>query len=121
MPCRRIAARLLAGLLLSGLTAPAGAFTTGLDASWADTNPVPRGDCLRFLVKAWPDKIYRGRVSPHDCLVKAIKDYRYGDHEEAMGWLQAALCPDRDAQQQLVRQAPAVFDYLMSRYGTEVH
>lgn len=99
---------------------PAWAFARELDALWRDTNPVPRGNCLHFLVKAWPYKIYRERTSAHDCLVKAITDYRNGDHEEAMGWLQAAFCPDREAQQILVRQAPAVLDYLLTTYGPEV-
>lgn len=104
-------------LLLAGRS---WAFTDELDALWLDVNPVPRGQCLHFLVKAWPYKVYRGRTSPHDCLVKAIRDYRNGDHEEAIGWLQAAVCPDREAQQSLVRQAPAVLDHLLTKYGAEV-
>lgn len=80
----------------------------------------PGGQCLHFLVKAWPYKVYRGRTSPHDCLVRAIRDYRNGDHEEAIGWLQAAVCPDREAQQRLVRQAPAVLAHLLTKYGAEV-
>ncbi len=102
------------------LAEPSHAFTHEMDALWLDTNPVPHGNCLHFLVKAWPEKIYRGRTSAHDCLVKAIRDYRNGDHEEAMGWLQAAFCPNREAQQNLVRQAPAVLDYLLAKYGAEV-
>lgn len=104
-------------LLLAGRS---WAFTDELDALWLDVNPVPRGQCLHFLVKAWPYKVYRGRTSPHDCLVKAIRDYRNGDHEEAIGWLQAAVCLDREAQQSLVRQAPAVLDHLLTKYGAEV-
>ncbi len=99
---------------------PLHAFAGQLDALWQDTNPVPRGECLHFLVKAWPHKLYRGRTSPHECLVKAIRDYRNGDHEEAMGWLQAAFCPDREAQQDLIRHAPAVLGYLLDKYGPEV-
>ena len=102
------------------IAAPAGALTDALDGLWRNTDPVPRGNCLHFLVKAWPYKVYRGRTSPHDCLVKAIRDYRNGDHEEAMGWIQAALCPDRDAQQQAVREAPAVLEHLLTHYGRDV-
>lgn len=103
---------------------PAQALTDGfgdeLDALWRDTNPVPRANCLQFLVKAWPQRVYRGRTSPHDCLVNAIRDYRNGDHEEAMGWIQAAFCPDREAQQGLMRRAPAVLEYLLTTYGPGV-
>lgn len=109
---------MLAVSVLAG--GPALALTDALDVLWEDTNPVPRGNCLHFLVKAWPYKVYRGRTSPHDCLVKAIRDYRNGDHEEAMGWIQAAFCPDREAQQDVVRQAPAVLDFLLTQYGAKV-
>lgn len=114
-----LAGAVLALLILSHAE-PLHAFAGTLDALWLDTNPVPRGECLHFLVKAWPYKLYRGRTSPHDCLVRAIRDYRNGDHEEAMGWLQAAFCPEREAQQNLVKQAPAVLDYLLTKYGPEV-
>lgn len=120
----RKAGRALVGSLLTLLillyAGPVHALSGMLDALWQDRNPVPRGECLHFLVKAWPYKIYRGRTSPHDCLVKAIRDYRNGDHEEAMGWLQAAFCPDREAQQNLVKQAPAILNYLLTTYGSEV-
>ncbi|MDE3036718.1 MAG: hypothetical protein KGO52_04670 [Nitrospirota bacterium] len=116
---RALVGSLLALLILS-YAGPVHALSGTLDALWQDRNPVPRGECLHFLVKAWPYKVYRGRTSPHDCLVKAIRDYRNGDHEEAMGWLQAAFCPDREAQQNLVKQAPAVLDYLLTTYGSEV-
>nr|MBI3611802.1 hypothetical protein [Nitrospirota bacterium] len=116
---KAISGAMLALLILSHAE-PLHAFADTLDALWQDTNPVPRGECLHFLVKAWPHKLYRGRTSPHDCLVKAIRDYRSGDHEEAMGWLQAAFCPEREAQQNLVKQAPAVLDYLLTKYGPEV-
>lgn len=106
--------------LVLHIAAPAAAMTDALDGLWRNTDPVPRGNCLNFLVKAWPYKVYRGRTSPHDCLVKAIRDYRNGDHEEAMGWIQAAFCPDRDAQQQVVREAPAVLQHLLTVYGPEV-
>lgn len=96
------------------------AFTDLIDTLWQNTNPVPRENCRSFLVKAWPDKIFRGRTSPHQCLVNAIHDYRNGDHEEAMGWLQAGVCPDRDTMQLFVRHAPAVLDYLQNKYGPDV-
>jgi len=70
-------------------------------------------------VEAWPDKIYRGRTSPHDCLVHAIRSYRAGDHEEAFGWIQASVCPDRELQQSMVRNAPVVLQYLLGRYGDQ--
>ncbi|TAJ06923.1 MAG: hypothetical protein EPO61_13130 [Nitrospirae bacterium] len=117
---RNVLAGSVLALLIFFQAEPLHAFTGTLDALWLETNPVPRGECLHFLVKAWPYKLYRGRISPHDCLVNAIRDYRKGDHEEAMGWLQAAFCPDREAQQNLVRQAPAVLDYLLTKYGPEV-
>lgn len=42
---------------------PAGAgFADELDRMWQDVNPVPRDQCRMFIVKAWPDKIYRGRT-----------------------------------------------------------
>lgn len=123
MRCKKAGSRLFGVTLAFLLVLPVNslhAFSGTLDVLWRDTNPVPRGDCLHFLVKAWPYKVYRGLTSPHDCLVKAIQDYRSGDHEEAMGWLQAAICPDREAQQDFVRQAPAVLEYLLATYGSEV-
>jgi len=112
-------AAIVGGIVLSALCAPAQAewFTDQMDALWLDTNPVPRANCLQFLVKAWPQRLYRGRTSPHDCLVNAIRDYRNGDHEEAMGWIQAAFCPDREAQQGLMRKAPDVLGYVLTQYG----
>lgn len=99
----------------------AGASSTDqLDAMWANTRPLARDRCLYFIVKAWPDPALRGRVSPHDCVIFAIQEYRRGDHEHAMGWLQAGLCPDREAQQQLMRDAPVVLDYLLKRFGPQV-
>ncbi|MEX5215717.1 MAG: hypothetical protein NW703_16340 [Nitrospiraceae bacterium] len=91
-----------------------------LDAMWLNRNPVPHEHCLSFIVKAWADHLLRGRISPHDCVAFAIREYRRGDHEQALGWLQAGLCPDRDAQQELVRRAPAVFQFLLSTYGPQV-
>ena len=91
-----------------------------IEAMWQDTNPVPHEHCLSFIVKAWADKLLRGRISPHDCVAFAIREYRKGDHEQALGWLQAGLCPNREAQQQLVRQAPAVFTFLLATYGRQV-
>ena len=95
-------------------------FADELDRVWQDVNPVPRDQCRMFIVKAWPDKIYRGRTSPHECLARAIRVYRAGDHEEAFGWIQASVCPDRELQQSMVRNAPAVLDYLLTRFGAAV-
>lgn len=103
------------------LSAPAGAsFGEELDRVWQDVNPVPRDQCRMFIVKAWPDKIHRGRTSPRDCLAHAIRSYRAGDHEEAFGWIQASVCPDRELQQSMVRNAPAVLHHLLTRYGAVV-
>lgn len=112
-----------AGLLAAGLlltTPVAASMTDELDRMWRDVNPVPREQCRMFIVKAWPDKMYRGRTSPHDCLVHAIRAYRAGDHEEAFGWIQASVCPDRELQQAMVRNAPAVLRHLLGRYGDQV-
>jgi hypothetical protein len=110
---------LFVGYLLAPIPARA-SFTEELDRMWLDANPVPAGQCLTFIVKAWPDKIHRGRTSPHDCLVHAIDSYRAGDHEEAFGWIQASVCPDRELQQSMVRNAPAVLEHLLTRYGSHV-
>ncbi|GKS57850.1 hypothetical protein YTPLAS18_13770 [Nitrospira sp.] len=91
-----------------------------LDAMWADSNPIAHDRCLYFVVKAWAENVLRGRIAPHDCMTLAVREYRRGDHEHAMGWLQAGLCPDREAQQRLVREAPAVFEYLLRVYGPMV-
>lgn len=117
---------LLAHLLSLFLTGPAGGADDPTDlfrhieAMWQETNPVPHEHCLSFIVKAWAEKLLRGRISPHDCVASAIREYRMGDHEQALGWLQAGLCPNREAQQQLVRHAPAVFQFLLTTYGKQV-
>ena len=102
------------------LPPPVWSFADELDRMWQDRDPVPREQCLTFIVKAWPDKVYRGRTSPHDCLVHAIQAYRAGDHEEAFGWIQASVCPDRELQQSMVRQAPAVLEHLLGHYDSRV-
>lgn len=96
------------------------AFVDDLEALWQDRNPVPYGGCLRFIVKAWPSHHYRGRTSPHDCLVNAITKYREGDHEYAFGWLLCAACPDRLRQDTLLRNAPKVLEHLIRVYGPAV-
>ncbi len=119
----RACVMLLVGMLVAQQFDPISSeafFTEELDRMWQDTNPVPREHCLTFIVKAWPDKVYRGRTSPHDCLAHAIESYRAGDHEEAFGWIQASVCPDRELQQHMVRHAPAVLEYLLARYGSRV-
>ncbi len=108
-------------LVLSGpVGSGAQSFTDDIDAMWRETRSAPRGGCLTFIVKAWPEKLLRGRTSAHDCVVRAVYGFRNGDHEEAIGWLQAGMCPDREAQQRLVRYGPAVRDYVTSTYGPQV-
>ena len=102
---------------LSGLVWADAHTSVLLDSMWADTNPIAHDRCLYFIVKAWSDNVLRGRIAPHDCITLAVREYRRGDHEHAMGWLQAGLCPDREAQQRLVREAPAVFEYLLRVFG----
>ncbi len=114
----RQGAAFLLALLLSPLSS--WAFNDELDRAWRDQNPVPREQCMAFIVKAWPYKVYRGRTSPHDCLVHAVQAYRAGDHEEAFGWIQASVCPDRELQQAMVRSAPAVIEHLLTRYAPHV-
>lgn len=121
-PARRAASRALGIALVLGLAGStfAQSFADDIDALWADRHSAPKGGCLTFIVKAWPEKLLRGRTSAHDCVVRAVQGFRTGDHEEAIGWLQAGLCPDREAQQRLVRYGPAVREYVTSTYGPKV-
>lgn len=95
-------------------------FVDDLEALWQDRNPVPPGGCLSFIVKAWPYHHYRGRTSPHDCLVNAIVKHRESNHEYAFGWPLGAACPDRQRQDRLLRHAPKVLEHLLTVYGPEV-
>lgn len=96
------------------------AFTNVIDSLWNDAKPVPKQDCRNFIVKAGPPRILRGVISGHDTVVHAIQRYRAGDHEEAVGWLLAGVCPDKDAQDTIVRNAANVLGYLMKEYGPKV-
>ena len=106
--------------LVLAVADPSPAFTNVIDGLWNDTKPVPKQDCRNFIVKAGPPRILRGVISGHDTLVHAIQRYREGDHEEAVGWLLAGACPDKDAQETIVRNAPNVLDYMMKEYGPKV-
>ena len=96
------------------------AYQDEVDWMWNNTKPSARGGCKNFVVKAGPPKILRGRVSGRDCLTKAIKAYRLGDHEKAFGWILAGQCHDRQARLVLVQNAPLVLDYLLKQYGSSV-
>jgi hypothetical protein len=117
---RNAAVSVLSLLAILAIPIPLAAYIEDLDALWQDRNPVPRGGCTKFIVKAWPYHHYRDRTSPHDCLVKAIAKYREGDHEYAFGWILGAACPDRLRQDVLLRNAPKVLDHLLRVYGPEV-
>jgi hypothetical protein len=107
----------MAGVLALSCAGSAIAFTDEIDAVWNDTAPTPRENCRNFMVKAWPFHLLRGRTSGRDCLVHAIKDYRDGDHEEAVGWLLAGACPNRQRQETLLKNAPIILPYLLRTYG----
>ena len=98
------------------------AYQEEVDWIWNDVKPTARQGpaCLKFIVKAYPIKILRGRVSGHTCLKKSIESYRKGDQEEALGWILAGQCHDRLARETLVRNAPWVLEYVLQRYGNEV-
>lgn len=116
----RVYSLILTGALVLAVPPSSWAFTNVVDALWNDAKPVPKQDCRNFIVKAGPPRIFRGVVSGHDTVVHTIERYREGDHEEAMGWLLAGACPDKDAQETIVRNAPNVLGYLMKEYGPKV-
>jgi len=93
-----------------------------VDWMWNDVKPTARlgPACMKFIVKAYPIKILRGRVAGHTCLEKAIESYRKGDHEEAFGWILAGQCHDPLARETLVKHAPRVLEYVLQQYGNEV-
>ena len=96
------------------------AYQSQVDWMWNNTKPSSRGGCKNFVVKAGPPKILRGRVSGRDCLTKAIKAYRVGDHEKAFGWILAGQCHDRQARNVLIQNAPKVLEYLLGKFGPAV-
>lgn len=117
---RGIAGAALCPFVSPVATPPASPFVEDLETLWKDRNPVPRGGCTRFIVKAWPYHHYRERTSPHDCFVQAITKYREGGHEYAFGWLLDAACPDRLRQETLLRNAAKVLEHVIRVYGPEV-
>lgn len=75
---------------------------------------------MKYTVKAYPIKIFRGNVSGRTCLTHSIESYRKGDHEEALGWILAGQCHDQIARETLVKHAPKVLEYVLQEYGNEV-
>ncbi len=116
----RLSSLIIAFALVLAGAGSAPAFSNVVDALWNDTKPVPRSNCKDCIVKAGPPRILRGVVSGHDTLVHAIQRYREGDHEEAVGWLLAGACPDKEAQETIVRNAANVLGYMMQEYGPKV-
>ncbi len=91
-----------------------------IDEVWLDTNSKPKGSCQRFVVKAGPPRVLRGKTSGRDCLGHAITAYRAGDHEKAFGWILAGQCLNREARTSLVLKAPRVMQYVVNKYGPQV-
>ena len=75
---------------------------------------------MKYIVKAYPIKIYRRNVSGHSCIEKSIESYRKGDHEEALGWILAGQCHKRLAREIIVKHAPKALEYVLQEYGNEV-
>lgn len=98
------------------------AFQEVVDWIWNDTKPTARGGpaCMKYIVKAYPIKIFRKNVSGQTCIENAIESYRKGDQEEALGWILAGQCHDRLARETLVKHAPKVLEYVLQQYGNEV-
>jgi hypothetical protein len=98
------------------------AYQEEIDWIWNDAKATAREGpaCMKFIVKAYPIKIFRGNVSRHTCIEKSIESYRKGDQEEALGWILAGQWHDRLARETLVRNAPWVLEYILRRYGNEV-
>lgn len=98
------------------------AFQEEIDWIWNDVKSTARQGpaCMKYIVKAYPIKIFRGNVSGRTCLTHSIESYRKGDHEEALGWILAGQCHDRLARETLVKNAPKVLEYVLQEYGKEV-
>ena len=98
------------------------AFQEEIDWIWNDVKSTARQGpaCMKYIVKAYPIKIFRGNVSGRTCLTHSIESYRKGDHEEALGWILAGQCHDRLARETLVKHAPKVLEYVLQEYGKEV-
>lgn len=98
------------------------AYQEKIDWLWNDTQPTARRGpvCLKYIVKAYPIRILRGRVSGRTCVENAVASYRKGDHEEAFGWILGGYCHDRLARIDLVNHAPKVMEYVIQTYGNTV-
>jgi hypothetical protein len=98
------------------------AFQEEIDWIWNDVKSTARQGpaCMKYIVKAYPIRIYRGNVSGRTCLTHSIESYRKGDHEEALGWILAGQCHDRLARETLVKHAPKALEYVLQEYGKEV-
>lgn len=98
------------------------AFQEEIDWIWNDVKSTARQGpaCMKYIVKAYPIKIFRGNVSGRTCLTHSIESYRKGDHEEALGWILAGQCHDRLARETLVKHAPKALEYVLQEYGKEV-
>lgn len=98
------------------------AFQEEIDWIWNDVKSTARQGpaCMKYIVKAYPIRIFRGNVSGRTCLTHSIESYRKGDHEEALGWILAGQCHDRLARETLVKHAPKALEYVLQEYGKEV-
>lgn len=98
------------------------AFQEEIDWIWNDTKSTARSGpaCMKYIVKAYPIKIFRKNVSGQTCIENAIESYRKGDQEEALGWILAGQCHDRLARQIIVKHAPKVLEYVLQQYGNEI-
>ncbi len=93
-----------------------------IDWIWNDTKSSARGGpaCMKYIVKAYPIKIFRRNVSGETCLINSIESYRKGDQEEALGWILAGQCHDRLARETIVKNAPKVLEYVLQKYADEI-
>jgi hypothetical protein len=98
------------------------AFQEEIDWIWNDVKSTARQGpaCMKYIVKAYPIRIFRGNVSGRTCFTHSIESYRKGDHEEALGWILAGQCHDRLARETLVKHAPKALEYVLQEYGKEV-
>lgn len=98
------------------------AFQEEIDWIWNDTKPTARGGpaCMKYIVKAYPIKIFRKNVSGRTCLKNSIESYGKGDQEEALGWILAGQCHDRLARETIVKNAPKVLEYVLQNYENKV-
>ena len=75
---------------------------------------------MKYIVKAYPIKIFRKNVSGQTCIKNSIESYRKGDQEEALGWILGGQCHNRLARETIVRNAPKVLEYVLENYGNTV-